>query len=157
MDSGAGVGRVGRKESRGWLQIWVPHSSRHPRDGWGSGSFATAPGPVGFDFDAAGFAGLPVEETAPGPVFGFFDQAAFYRVVMDVAELLDELGLGEDVEVVIARLPELGARTPEELGGFALEDAEGGGEWMTFGLAEQQVDVLGHQDVAEEEESVALA
>jgi len=85
---------------------------------------------VGFDFDGAGFAGLPVEEAAPGPVFGLFDEAAFDWIAVDVLELLDELGLGEDVEIVVASLPELGAGVSEEFGGFALEDADGCREWV---------------------------
>ena len=92
----------------------VPHSSRHLRDGWGYGSFAAGPGPVGFDFDSTGSAGQPMIEAAPGPVFGFLDEVSFDWVAVDVAELLDELGLGDYVEVVVAGLPELGAGAFEE-------------------------------------------
>ena len=69
---------------------------------------------MGFDFDATGFSGQPVGEAAPGPVFGFFDEAAFDGVTVNVLELLDEFGLGEDVEVVVTGLPELGAGAFEE-------------------------------------------
>ena len=62
---------------------------------------------MGFDFDMSCFACEPVSVAAPWPVFGIFDEAACHRVAVDVAELLDELGLGEDVEVVIAALPEV--------------------------------------------------
>jgi hypothetical protein len=64
-------------------------------------------GPVGFDFDLFCFACEPVAVAAPWPVFGIVDEAARYWIAVDVTELLDELGLGEDVEVVVARLPEL--------------------------------------------------
>jgi hypothetical protein len=121
------------------------------------GPFAAGIGPVGFDFDAAGFAGLPVEEATPGPVFGFIDEAAFDWVAVDVLELLDEFGMGEDVEVVVAGLPELGAGAFEELGGFALEDADGCREWAAFRFGQEKVDMLRHEDVAEEVELVALA
>jgi hypothetical protein len=69
---------------------------------------------VRFDFDRAGFAGLPVEEAAPTPVFGLFDEAAFDGVAVDVLEFLDEFGLSKDVEVVVAGLPEFGAGTFQE-------------------------------------------
>jgi hypothetical protein len=55
-------------------------------------------------------------EAAPWPVLGFLNEATFDRVAVDVAELLHELRLGEDVEVVIARLPKLRAGAFEELG-----------------------------------------
>jgi len=98
-----------------------------------------------------------VEEAAPGPVFGLFDEGAFDGVAVDVLELLDELGLGEDVEVVVAGLPELGAAAFEELGGFALKDANDCREWAKLWFGEEKVDVLRHEDVAEEVELVALA
>ena len=75
---------------------------------------------MGFDFDWAGVAGLPVAVAAPWPVFGFVDEAALDRVAVDVGELLDELGVGEDVEVVVAGLPELWAVAFEEFGGFVV-------------------------------------
>jgi hypothetical protein len=56
-----------------------------------------------------------VAEAAPGPVFGFLDESTFNGVAVDIAELLDELGLGEDVEVVVAGLPELETLAFEEL------------------------------------------
>lgn len=43
---------------------------------------------------------------APLPVFGLFYQTSLEWVAMDVAELFTELGLGEDVEVVVVELPE---------------------------------------------------
>ncbi|MDP9049212.1 MAG: hypothetical protein M3O31_00595 [Acidobacteriota bacterium] len=100
----------------------MPHSSRLYRGGWGCGSLPAGPGTVLFDFDAAGFAGCPVVEAAPWPVFRFRDEAAFDWVAMDVAELLNEFVLGEDVEVVVAGLPELGAGAFEEFRGLSLQD-----------------------------------
>lgn len=64
---------------------------------------------MGFDFDEGGFAGGPVAEAGPDVVFGFLDETAGHGVAMDVAELLDEFSVGEDVEVVVAGLPELEA------------------------------------------------
>jgi len=44
---------------------------------------------------------------------------------VDVLQFFDSLGFGEDVEVVVAGLPEVLARAAEQLGGFAFKDAEG--------------------------------
>ena len=52
-----------------------------------------------FDFDAARFAGRPVEETAPWPVLGLFDEATGDWIAVDVADLLGEFLLSENVKV----------------------------------------------------------
>ncbi len=54
-------------------------------------------------------------EAAPRPVFGFFDETIGYGVPMNVTELFGELWVGEDVEVVVADLPELFAVALEVL------------------------------------------
>ena len=41
-------------------------------------------------------------EAGPWVVFGLYDEAASDRVAVDVAELFDSFGGGDDVEVVIA-------------------------------------------------------
>ena len=112
-------------------------------------------GPVGFDFyDSADAVGV-VEEAGPGPVFGFCGEAAFDGVTVHVDELLVELAVGEDVEVVVAGLPEGALRGLDGDGQF--EGLEGFGEENVAGFAEEKVDVLGHDDVAADEEVVALA
>ena len=83
---------------------------------------------MGFNFDGAGFAGQPVTEATPGPVFGLFHETAFDGIAMDVAELFGELGFSEDIEVVVAGLPELFASAFGEFGGLAFENAEEGCE-----------------------------
>lgn len=110
---------------------------------------------MGFDLDSALFAGEPVAEAAPGPVFRFLDETACNRIAVDVAELFYELALGEDVEVVVADLPELLAVAFEGLRGLAFEDVQGAGEGPGFRFAEEEMDVLGHEDVAEDVEAVA--
>jgi hypothetical protein len=110
---------------------------------------------MGFDLDTAGVAGCPVVEAAPRPVFGFFHQTTFDRIAVDVFQLLDPLWMSEHVEVVVAGLPELGARAFEYFGDLALENTESGGERMELWFAEEKVDVFGHEDVAEEEEPVS--
>jgi len=122
----------------------------------GCSPFALVPGPLGFDFYSAGFPGEVVAITAPWPVFGVFYEAALYGVAVDVLELLDVLAVGEDVEVVVAGLPELFAVAFEALGGFSLEDSHRIAEELLLRLGEQQVDVLRHEDVAEEAEIVRL-
>ena len=42
----------------------------------------------------------------PWPVFGFFDQTSSNRVAMHVLQFFDSFVVGEDVEVVVAGLPE---------------------------------------------------
>jgi hypothetical protein len=44
-------------------------------------------------------------EAAPLPLIWFFDQAGFDWVAMHVTKFFDPLCVGEDVEVVVARLP----------------------------------------------------
>jgi len=63
---------------------------------------------------------------------------------------------GEDVEVLVAGLPELFAVALETLGGFSLEDSHGVAEESLLRFGEQQVGVLRHEDVAEEIEIVRL-
>jgi len=75
---------------------------------------------VGLDFDRTDFAGCPVVEAAPLPIFGFVDQAARDGVAVNVLDFFGELGMGEDVEVVVTGLPELRASCFEEFGGFSL-------------------------------------
>ena len=115
----------------------------------------SAGGPFGCDFYWAGFAGGVVVEAAPAVVFGFSDEASGDWVAVDVLDFLFKLSGGEDVEVVIARLPEVVAGAFEEFRGFSFHDSEGGGE--VFWFAEEEVDVFGHEDVGVEEEVVGAA
>jgi hypothetical protein len=96
-------------------------------------------------------------EAAPAVVFGFGDEASGDWVAVDVLDLLFEFAGGEDVEVVVAGLPEVVAGAFEEFGGFAFDDSEGGGEGVGFGFAEEEVEVFGHQDVGVKEEVVGAA
>lgn len=121
--------------------------------------FAAGPGPVGFDRYVPWLSGEPVTVAAPWPVFGLGDQPPRDWIAVDVAELLGELALGEDVDVVVARLPELFAVVLELFCGFGFEHVQGAGEGSGLsdvGFAQEQVDVLGHEDVAEDVELVSL-
>ena len=130
--------------------------TRHPELLW-VWSFAAVGGPFGFDFYGGGFAGGVVVEAAPAVVFGFGDESSGDWVAVDVLDLLFEFSGGEEIEVVVAGLPEVGARAFEEFGGFSLDDSEGGGEGVVFGFAEEEMEVFGHQDVGVEEEVVGTA
>jgi hypothetical protein len=98
-----------------------------------------------------------VVEAAPAVVFGFGDEASGDWVAVDVLDLLFEFAGGEDVEVVVAGLPEVVAFAFEEFGGLAFDDSEGGGEGVGFGFAEEEMEVFWHQDVGIEEEVVGAA
>jgi hypothetical protein len=120
-------------------------------------SLTVAGGPLRLDFYGDGFAGGVVVEAAPAVVFGFGDEASGDWIAVDVLDLLFELAGGEDVEVVVARLPEVGAGAFEEFGGLALDDSEDRGERMGIWLVEEEMDVFGHQDAGVEEEVVGAA
>jgi hypothetical protein len=76
---------------------------------------------------------------------------------VDVLDFLFEFSGGEDVEVVVAGLPEVFSGAFEEFGGLAFDDSEGGREGVVFGFVEEEMDVFGHQDVGVEEEAVGVA
>ena len=142
----------------GALEVWVGLDVWATRPPVLEGrSFAAAGGPVGFDFDGGGVAGGVVVEAAPAVVFGFGDEASGDRITVDVLDLLFEFSCGEDVEVVVARLPEVAVRSFEEFGGLAFDDSEGGGEGVVLGFVEEEMEVFGHEDVGVEEEVVGAA
>jgi hypothetical protein len=91
-------------------------------------------------------------KAAPWPVFGTFNQSGFDRVAVHVAELLDSIGFGEDIEVVVARFPNkfIYAGSGEAL----LEDLNRSGELLPVGLGYKKMDVVRHEDVAEDVEEV---
>ncbi len=108
---------MGKPESWGhaWATRGVPHLSWFYRDGWDRFPLAPVPGPLGLDLDAALLAREIVAEAAPWPVLGFVDEATFDGIAVHVSELLYVLSVCEDVEVVVAGLPELGSFVFEEL------------------------------------------
>jgi hypothetical protein len=90
-----------------------------------------------------------------GPVFGVGDEAAGDGVPVHVLQLLNALVMGEYVEVVVAGHPEGLLR--RLFGDGDLQSLEGGREEFLSGFAEEKMDVLGHDDVAEEFEAVVSA
>jgi hypothetical protein len=93
-------------------------------------------------------------ETAPGPVFRTLDYSGFDGVAMHVAELLDPLGFGEDVEVVIAGFPDKfgGAGAGETL----FENLNRRRQLLSVRLSYEEMDVVRHEDVAEDAKEVFL-
>ena len=120
--------------------------------------FAAAGGPLGFDFYGMGFAGRVVVEAAPPIMLGFRDQAARDGVLVDVMEFFCELLWAGYVEVVVAALPELFLAGRFELaGGCLLEDLEEGGQGVCCGFVGEEMDVLGHEDVGGDVETLLFA
>ena len=74
-------------------------------------------------------------------------------VAVDVLELLDALGLGEDVEVVIAPLPEVASGALQPFRGFTLQHPQRGGQAADRWLAQEEMDVLGHQHIGDQAEA----
>lgn len=64
------------------------------------------------DLDGRGFVEEEVTVGGPGPVFGSLDEATGDGIAVHVFNLFDSLVVGEDVEVVVAGLPE-GSRGEE--------------------------------------------
>ena len=107
--------------------------------------------------DGAEGAGGVVVGTGPGVVFACDGEAAFDGVAVNVADLFEALLFRADVEVVVARLPEVISDAEELFGAFLFQDSKGGGEGVVGGFGEEEVDVLGHKDVGVEVEAVGLA
>lgn len=117
---------------------------------------AGIPCPIGFQMDAAGLAGEPVAITAPWPVFRAFDEGTLYWIAVHIAKLLPELPSREDVEVVVVELPKARSVASQLLRGFRLKCAENDAKLPLVWFAQKQVNVLRHEDVAVDMESMAL-
>lgn len=63
----------------------------------------------------------------------------------------------EDIEVVVAGLPELLAGDAERPGGLPLQYSQGIVRAFRIGLAEQKVHVFGHEKVSEKKKLLAAA
>lgn len=95
-------------------------------------------------------------KAAPRPLLRGFDQTALHRVAMHVAQFLNALALGVDVEIVIAALPER----------FAVAQMTGDGlfeclhrfcERFRLRFGHEEMDVLRHDDITEYVEFVMFA
>ena len=113
-------------------------------------------------------------ETAPGPILGMNHQPALDRIQMHVLQLLDALLVTPHVEIMEAQLPEArqslfapieaqrqlrgrGAPLAAQRARDALfEHLHHRGRRAARRFADQQVDVFGHDDIADQRETVAL-
>lgn len=102
--------------------------------------------PVGFDLYRLGAGGL-VGEAAPGVVLAAGDEASLDRVAVDATDHFGARFLAGDVAVEVAGLPELVAEALEGAGGGLLEGLDPLVEQDAWGLVDEEVDVLGHEDV----------
>lgn len=91
----------------------------------------------------------------PAPVFGVHHEAAFDRVAVHVLQFLDPLVMSEDVEIVVAGLPERTFR--EAPGDGNLQGLQGPRQEIVGRFADEQMTVFGHDDVAEDFELVMAA
>jgi hypothetical protein len=73
---------------------------------------------------------------------------------MHVSQLFDALVFGENVEVIVAGLPEWPLRTAQSDG--ELDCLDGPIEAGLFGFVDQQVDMLRHDDISGDDETVFL-
>ena len=71
----------------------------------------------------------------------------------EIAQPLCEFSLVEDIEVVVAGLPELLAGDAERPGGLPLQYSQGIVRAFRIGLAEQKVHVFGHEKVSRKGET----
>ena len=113
-----------------------------------------------------------VPGTAPPPLFGLRDQASFYRVLMDVVQLLLALLRGPQDKIIEPSLPNvlfaiavarvhsgnLGPQPSQYAPCEALFDGlHHRGRIAAFRLTQQQMDMLRHDDVAHHDEMIASA
>jgi hypothetical protein len=75
--------------------------------GGGSKPFSFPRCPFGFDLDHSFQTCRVVTEAAPFPIFWTRDESALDRISVNVAQFLNVLLSGPQVEVVIARLPKM--------------------------------------------------
>jgi hypothetical protein len=120
-----------------------------------------------------GFAEKVGAEAAPAPQFRRRHQTALYRIAVHVAQFLDALVFGPHVEVVESLLPDMLRRVLEEDGlrrvataSRLRQDPPGKAEFeslhhgrriLLLRLADQQMNMLGHDHVADDDERIALA
>ena len=131
----------------------------------------------GIDANQAQFLLRVKREATPRPVPGMSDEASLHWIHVHVVEFLDEFSLAPDVEIVEAVLPETRQRfgciaegqfqlpggcppsglAPQAARHALLQHLHDGGRSAPGGLADEQVNVVGHDDVTRERESVAVA
>jgi len=110
---------------------------------------------VGFDFDYASFTRQEMLKTGPDPILWMSYQAPNYRIAMHVAELLDTLVFRVNIEVVITRQPE--GFLSRLFGDGCFQCLNGFAESFVFRFGNQKMNVLWHDDVAEDKKDIPSA
>jgi hypothetical protein len=95
-------------------------------------------------------------KAAPWPLLRRFDQTALHRISVHVTQFPNALAFGVDVEIVIAALPERFAAA-EVTGDGLLECLHRCCERFPLGLGHEEMNMLRHDDVPEDIESVMFA
>jgi len=114
-----------------------------------------------------------VAKTAPPPLLRFQHQSALHRIAVHVMQLLDSFALAPDVEVVEALLPDvpwfrlpkqplrsrtaLALRVQHVLSEPLFEDLHHRRGRARLRLADEHVEMLGHDHIADYDEAIALA
>jgi hypothetical protein len=114
-------------------------------------------------------------KTAPGPVLGMIDQFSFQRIHLHVLELFDSLLQTPHVKVVKPPLPKSRQRIVATCKGqiqlsrgrsplaaqaardVLFQNLNHGGRRSLGWLADEQMNVLGHDDITHQGEAVAIA
>jgi len=128
--------------------------------------------PALVDFDETLFAEQVEAVTAPAPLFRRIYQSAFHRIAMHVAQFLESFFRGPYVEIIEARLPEGAAcffakQLPlprvaalsfrqQRLRRALFHHLHYGGRTPHLGFGQQQVHMLRHDHVADDNEAVTL-
>jgi len=111
-----------------------------------------------FDLDRSNIAGGVVPKAGPRPLFRFLNQAALDGVAMRVTKFFDTLLLVMHVEVVIPSLPEPD-RSPlfEFARSLLFQHLNGNRQRGAARLADKQMNVLRHENVARNYEAITNA
>ena len=141
--NGWGTGVYSKRENALAKMNAVPHSSRLYRDEWAAKSCR----PLRLDFNRSSNAGRVVVEAAPWVVAGRCNQSALHRVSMNVTYHFGASIFTTDVAVKVTFLPELLALTSQFARSDLLYGFEKLGHKDRWRLVDEQMDVLGHQDV----------
>jgi hypothetical protein len=96
-----------------------------------------------------------VPEAGPRPVFGTIDQASYDRIAMHVTELLNALGFGVDVEVIVTALPKRALASLDR--DRKLERLKGCRKHHVARLTQEKMNVFGHDHVSGDEQPVSNA
>jgi len=96
-----------------------------------------------------------MKKAAPPPILWLLDKPSSHRIPMNISEFFHPLGLAPYVEIVVAWLPK---RTAFGKSQFArdilLQHLQRQRKLTAFRLTHQQMNVLGHHDIAEDVEVI---